>query len=106
MWPGAVNDLHSLEWTVKTQPVVELTDDRSDQYAQGFALRATEPGTVTLTGKGIDTADKPTTFTVTCDIDVTGFLATVGADGAVELSLSTAARNRPGDTFNTCRRNT
>lgn len=100
-----VNDLHSLEWTVKTQPVVELTDDRSDQYAQGFALRATEPGTVTLTGKGIDTADKPTTFTVTCDIDVTGFLATVGADGEVELSLSTAARNRPGDTFNTCRRN-
>lgn len=100
-----VNRLHGLEWTVKTQPVVELTDDRAGQTSQGFSMRATEPGTVTLTGQGTDTADKATKFTVTCDIDVTGFLATVGADGEVDLTLSTAALNRTGDTFNTCRRN-
>lgn len=100
-----VDHLHSLEWTVKTQPVVELTDERADRYTTGFAVRATEPGTVTLTGKGTDTADKPATFTVTCDIDVSGYLATVAADGTVDLTLSVSALNRTGGTFNTCRRN-
>jgi hypothetical protein len=96
-----VTELHSLNWTVKTQPAVELTDDRADEYSPGFTVRATEPGKVTL----IDTDDKPAKFTVTCDIDVTGFLAVVDADGKVELTLSTSAQRRSGDTFNTCRRN-
>lgn len=97
-----VTELHGLRWTVKTYPVVSLTDDRADEYRPGFALRAEQPGTVTLTGSGEDTDGAQTNFTVTCDMDLTGMTATIGADGEIALGRSPRADLNP---FNTCRRN-
>ncbi len=100
-----VTHLHGLTWKVKTYPRIALTDDRADKFSHGFALRTEEPGTVTLSGSGVDTEDKRTSFTVTCEIDVTGYLATVSADGEVALHGSPARAQAVADTFDTCRRN-
>jgi hypothetical protein len=100
-----VTHLHGLEWTVESYPAITLAEDRRGDLVQGFALRATKPGTVTLSGKGIDTDDKPTSFTVTCEIDLTGYLATVDADGGVSLTLSAERHQLDAYIYNTCRRN-
>ncbi|GAB1510191.1 hypothetical protein JCM33774_22330 [Actinophytocola sp. KF-1] len=92
-----VTGLHGLTWRVESYPAIALTDAT-------LALRTTEPGRVTLSGSGVDTEDEPVTFTVTCDIDLTGFQATVTAEGAVAVELSPTGR-RAVDPFNTCRRN-
>ncbi len=97
-----VTKLRGLKWTVASYPVVDMADDRIDQQQPGFGLRTVEPGTVTLSGSGLDTEDKVTTFTVTCDIDLTGFQGTVGANGDVEISKS-AVRGSDA-TVDTCRR--
>lgn len=103
--PGGkrVTDLHGLKWTVARQPVVTLTDDRTDELTPGFAVTVTEPGAVTLTGTGTDTDDRLTKFTVTCDIDLTGYRAQVSADG--EVTLTQSPRARAESDVNTCRRN-
>lgn len=99
-----VNELHGLTWTVTTYPVAEMTDDRTIESGPGFALRAAEPGAVTLSGSGSDTEGRPTSFTVTCDIGLTGLMATVGVDGAVTLAGTPAAADAaPYGTFDTCR---
>jgi len=98
-----VTELHGLTWKVASYPVATLIDNRSER-SSAFALRTDEPGTVTLTGSGFDTDDKPTTFTVTCDIDLSGLTATVGAHGEVTLAGSPATTSDNGS-FNTCRRN-
>jgi uncharacterized protein YbaA (DUF1428 family) len=100
-----VTDLHSLKWTVKSYPEVAMTDDRTDEYTPGFALRAVTPGAVTLSGSGLDSEREPTTFTVMCDIDLTGLKATVDVDGKVALTLSGRDRGTSNGIFNTCRRN-
>ncbi len=101
-----VTGLHSLTWKVKTYPRITLADERStDTSHGGLTVRAEEPGTVTLSGSGVDTEDKPTSFTVTCDIDPNGYLATISADGEVELHGSPALKPHATGTFNTCRRN-
>lgn len=100
-----VTDLHGLAWKVTRYPVVEPVDDRAHEFTPGFALRATEPGAMTLTGSGVDTEDKPATFTVTCDIALAGLRAIVDADGAVTLSGTPSAGSQATSTFNTCRRN-
>lgn len=97
-----VTHLHGLEWKVASYPKVTLTDDRA---GEGFALRADEVGKVTLTGSGLDTEDKPTSFTVTCDIDLGGFEATTTARGEVTVRFAPARRQTTADPFNTCRRN-
>ena len=99
-----VSDLHGLTWKVAGYPVVEMTDDRSREFSRGFALKVTEPGSVTLSGSGEDTDGKPTTFTVTCGIDLTGMYATIDARGEITLLLDPNATS-PGRDFNTCRRN-
>jgi hypothetical protein len=101
-----VSDLHGLTWKVADYPVVTMTDDRSQEYHPAFALSVTEPGSVTLSGSGEDTDGNPATFTVSCEIDLTGFRATVDADGEVALTLSADTRNPGVGEFNTCRRNT
>jgi len=93
-----VSDIRGLTWTVGTYPEVTMADDRTDEYHPGFALRTTKPGTVTLTGSGTDTEDQPATFTVTCAVDLTGFTATVDADGGVAIAVT---QNR--DVADTCR---
>ncbi|MFI7673381.1 hypothetical protein [Actinophytocola sp. NPDC049390] len=100
-----VTRLHGLTWKVKSYPTITLADDRADELSQGFALHTEKPGTVTLSGSGVDTDDKRTSFTVTCDIDLTGYLTTVTADGAVAVHGSPARRQAAPDAFNTCRRN-
>ncbi len=95
-----VTDVHGLKWTVQRYPVVTMTDDRSDEYAPGFLLRVTEPGTVTLSGSGVDSDGAPAAFTVTCDIDLTGVHATVAANGDVALTAPRQDTTR----FDTCRR--
>lgn len=96
-----VTELHGLKWTVQSHPVIELADRRTEDASGGFTVTATEPGTVALTGSGRDTKGNAVTFTVTCDIDLTGVTAKVDADGAVTLSQAPRLENN----FNTCRRN-
>jgi hypothetical protein len=96
-----VDELHGLKWTVKTYPEVALTDDRTSEFRPGFALKATTPGAVTLTGAGEDTEGKQTTFTITCDMDLTGITATLTATGDTELATTSPA---PPAQFDTCRR--
>ena len=100
-----VSDLRGLTWKVATYPKVELSDDRAEN-SPGFALKATEPGSVTLTGSGEDTEGNPATFTVKCDMDLTGMRATVDARGEVTLIGSPTLAVPAGGNFNTCRRNT
>lgn len=99
-----VTALHTLKWTVQTYPTVRLSDDRADNTVPGFTVVTEKPGTVTLTGTGRDTEDNPTTFTVTCDIDMTGTMATLSKNGDVTLGVSQQIRSG-SDAFNTCRRN-
>ena len=99
-----MTELHGLTWKVASYPVAALADNRVE-YSPGFALRADKPGAVTLSGSGVDTDDKPTTFTVTCEVSLSGLTATIGVDGKVDLAGSPASTTDSG-TFNTCRRNT
>lgn len=99
-----VTDLHGLKWTIKSYPEITMADDRSDETAPGFAISAAEPGTVTLTGSGADTDGNQVTFTVTCDINVTGLQAKANEDGDVTLSVSARSDVASGG-YNTCRRN-
>jgi hypothetical protein len=101
-----VDDLHGLTWKVAGYPVVTMTDDRSQEHNPAFAVSATEPGSVTLSGSGRDTDGNPATFTVSCEIDLTGFRATIDAHGEVALTLSSDTRSPGVGGFNTCRRNT
>lgn len=96
---------HGLTWKVTAYPKITLTTAPPGTFGQGFAVRTEEPGTVTLSGSGVDTEDAPTSFTVTCDIDLTGYLTTVTADGEVALHGSPARQQGAADPFNTCRRN-
>jgi hypothetical protein len=99
-----VTELHSLTWTVEGHPTIELTDDRAGDSAEGFAVRAVDPATVTLAGAGVDTEDQPASFTVTCDLDLSGMRIVVGADGQVELGGQGLVPTETGN-VNTCRRN-
>lgn len=99
-----VTDLHGLTWTVASYPEVALSDDRAER-SRGFALKATEPGSVTLTGSGEDNDGNPATFTVSCDMDLTGMRATVDAQGGVTL-IGSPNPAVPATDFDTCRRTT
>jgi hypothetical protein len=101
-----VSDLHGLTWKVADYPVVAMTDDRSEEFSPAFALSVEEPGSVTLSGTGEDTDGNPTTFTVTCEIDLSGLQATIDAHGEVTLARSPRSSNPTLGGFNTCRRNT
>jgi hypothetical protein len=94
-----------LSWKVVSYPEITVTDDRSDEFAPGFAVRMAKPGTVTLSGTGLDTEDKPTRFTVTCDIDLSGYLVTLDADGKAELARNARQQQSYVGDYNTCRRN-
>ncbi len=101
-----VTDLHGLTWKVTAYPVVAMTDDRSQEHSPAFAVSVTEPGTVTLSGSGEDTDGNQTTFTVNCDIDLTGIRATVDVRGEIDLARSAYPNDSALNDFNTCRRNT
>lgn len=101
-----VSDLHGLTWKVTGYPVVEATDDRSVAHSPGFALTVAEPGSVTLTGSGEDTEGNQTTFTVTCEMDLSGLHATIDARGEVALGPAPNPGASGTEDFNTCRRNT
>jgi hypothetical protein len=100
-----VTEPWGLSWKVVSYPEITVRDDRTDEYQPGFAVDAAKPGTVTLSGTGLDTDDKPTRFTVTCDIDLTGYLATIDADGKAELATSPDHKFSYTGDYNTCRRN-
>lgn len=100
-----VTELYGLKWTVEKYPEVAMADNRSNEAVPGFVVSATEPGTVTLSGSGVDTDGNPATFTVTCDIDLNGVVATVGANGDVTLFVSDQLRTVSNGHFNTCQRN-
>ncbi|MBB4910830.1 hypothetical protein [Actinophytocola algeriensis] len=101
-----VSDLHGLTWKVSTYPVVTMTDDRSQEFSPAFALSVTSPGSVALSGSGEDTDGNPTTFTVNCEIDLTGLRATVDARGEVELTPFAGSGDPNLGDFDTCRRDT
>lgn len=100
-----VTGLHSLKWTVETYPEVAMADDRSNETVPGFVVSAREPGTVALSGSGVDTDGNPAMFAVTCAIDLNGVVATIDADGNVNLSVSDQLRTVSNGYFNTCQRN-
>jgi hypothetical protein len=100
-----VTDPWGLSWKVASYPEITVSDDRSVESAPGFAVDAAKPGTVTLSGTGLDTDDKPTRFTVTCDIDLNGYLATIDADGNAELTRDPQSQQVYVGDINTCRRN-
>jgi hypothetical protein len=100
-----VTDPWGLSWKVASYPEITVSDDRSVESAPGFAVDAAKPGTVTLSGTGLDTDDKPTRFTVTCDIDLDGYLATIDADGNAELTKDPQHQYTYAGDYNTCRRN-
>jgi hypothetical protein len=93
-----VSAVRGLTWTVASYPEVTMTDQRAREHRAGFRIDTAKPGAVTLTGTGEDTDDQQVTFTVTCAVDLTGYTATIGADGSVAL-----ASLRPGDRTDTCR---
>jgi hypothetical protein len=100
-----VTEPWGLSWKVVSYPEITVQDDRTNEYLPGFAVEVTKPGTMTLSGTGLDTEDKPTRFTVTCDLDLTGYLATFDVDGKAELARDPQRQQAyPGD-YNTCRRN-
>jgi hypothetical protein len=100
-----VDDPWELSWKVESYPEIEVADDRTDEAFPGFAVSATKPGTVTLTGTGLDTDDKPTKFSVVCDIDLTVYRATIDADGKAELQNNPRHQQTYSGDYNTCRRN-
>lgn len=100
-----VTEPWGLSWKVVNYPEISVKDDRTDEYAPRFAVSMTKPGTVTLSGTGLDTDDKPTRFSITCDLDLGFYLVTIDADGKAELGANPNHELTYPGAFNTCRRN-
>jgi hypothetical protein len=100
-----VTDPWGLSWKVVDYPEISVKDDRQNEYAPGFAVSVTKPGTVTLSGTGLDTDDKPTRFSVTCGLDLSFYLVTIDADGKAELGANPNHAVAYAGDFNTCQRN-